>query len=87
MFVQACSLVASNVYRTNDAPYYKRGNKVLLGIVAGNLVLFGFAKGYYIFKNRSRARIWDAWTHEEKAHYLATTEDKGNKRLNFRFEH
>ena len=70
-----------------DAPHYKRGNKVLLGIVVGNLVLFALAKLYYIIKNRSRARIWDAWTQEEKAHYLATTTDKGNKRLNFRFEH
>lgn len=50
-------------------------------------MLFWINKLYMINKNRSRAKIWDAWTREEKEHYLSTTTDQGNKRLDFRFQH
>jgi hypothetical protein len=29
--------------------------------------------------------VWDSWTDDEKDHYLKTTTDKGNKRLDFQF--
>lgn len=35
----------------------------------------------------SRDKIWKAKTREEKEDYLATTKDKGNRRLDFRFAH
>ncbi|KAG2137400.1 allantoate permease [Suillus bovinus] len=44
-------------------------------------------KAYYIWRNRQRARIWDAMTTQERAHYLSTTKDVGNRRLDFRFAH
>lgn len=87
MFVQASQLIASNIYQPEDKPYYHRGNRVLLGIIAANIVLFGLAKLWYIYRNRSRARIWDSWTNEEKDEYIRTTKDQGNKRLDFRFLH
>jgi len=59
----------------------------LLGIVVGNLVLFLLAKVYYILKNRSRAKVWDSWTFAQKEEYLRTTKDRGNKKLNYRFQH
>ena len=34
-----------------------------------------------------RDKKWDAMTKQEKQHYLETTTDKGNKRLDFRFSH
>ena len=85
MAVQASNIFASQIYRNDDKPYYYRGNKVLLGIVAWNLVLFVAAKVYYVRKNSQRDRIWYSMTREERIDYLATTKDKGNKRLDFRF--
>lgn len=87
MFVQASSLVASNVYQPSDAPYYHKGNRVLLGIIAANIVLFWFAKAWYILRNKQRDKVWDSMTTAEKEHYLSTTKDLGNKRLDFRFLH
>lgn len=49
--------------------------------------MFVFAKVFYVTVNKRRAVIWDAKTKEEKEHYLATTTDEGNKRLDFRFAH
>jgi hypothetical protein len=46
-----------------------------------------FIKVYYVWRNRTRARIWDAMSPEEKDQYLTTTKDEGNKRLDFRFAH
>ncbi|KAL1413584.1 hypothetical protein Q8F55_001358 [Vanrija albida] len=87
MFVQASSLISSNIYQPKDAPFYHKGNRVLLGLVVLNLLLFWLTKGWYIWRNKQRDKIWNAWTHEEKQHYLETTKDEGNKRLDFRFIH
>jgi len=87
MMVQLGNIVSSNVYRTDDAPYYRRGNKVLLGVTAMNIVLYALAKWYYVWKNARREKIWSSWTEEERQRYLETTTDKGNKRLDFRFAH
>ncbi|KAL1406737.1 hypothetical protein Q8F55_006141 [Vanrija albida] len=87
MTVQAGHFISSNIYQPHDAPFYHHGNKVLLGFIAADIVLFWLAKAWYIWRNKSRDKIWNAWTEEEKAHYLATTKDQGNKRLDFRFLH
>jgi hypothetical protein len=44
-------------------------------------------KLYYIQRNKSRDRIWNAMSAEEKVSYIATTKDEGAKRLDFRFAH
>ncbi|KAI0547943.1 major facilitator superfamily domain-containing protein [Xylaria curta] len=85
MFLQAGVVISSNIYRADDAPLYRRGNSILLGILGLNLVLYAVAKGYYVWRNRSRARKWDRMTPEEKLVYLSDHQDKGNKRLDFRF--
>lgn len=87
MCVQASSIIGSQIYRNDDKPLYRRGNKVLLAICAYNFVLFIGAKLFYANVNRQRERKWNAMTSEEKDHYLQTTTDKGNKRLDFRFAH
>ncbi|KAK6070704.1 phthalate transporter [Seiridium cupressi] len=87
MFVQAGGIIASNIYRSDDAPLYRRGNKVLIGILAGNIVLYLLTKTYYVWRNKSRSAKWDAMTDQERLHYLNTTRDEGNKRLDFRFQH
>ncbi|KAI0535385.1 major facilitator superfamily domain-containing protein [Xylaria digitata] len=85
MFLQAGVVISSNIYRADDAPLYRRGNSILLGILSLNLVLYVIAKSYYIWGNRSRARKWDRMTPEEQLVYLSDHQDKGNKRLDFRF--
>lgn len=49
--------------------------------------MFVFAKCFYVTVNKSRAKVWEAMSREEKEHYLSTTKDEGNKRLDFRFAH
>ncbi|SPQ23953.1 ded6497c-cd84-47d5-ade6-ef1b83b860a6 [Thermothielavioides terrestris] len=87
MFVQASAIIASNIYTSDDAPLYRRGNRELLGILCMNIVLYGLVKAYYVFRNKQRDRKWNAMSPEERLHYLATTKDQGNKRLDFRFQH
>lgn len=60
---------------------------MLLSFVAWNVVMTIFIKIYYIRRNKSRDRIWNAMSPEERDHYLRTTKDEGNKRLDFRFAH
>jgi len=87
MMVQLGNIVSSNIYRTDDAPYYRRGNEVLIAIACMNIALYALAKIYYIYKNKRRAAIWDSWNEDQKKEYLTTTKDRGNKRLDFRFAH
>lgn len=87
MFVQASGIIASNIYRKDDAPRYKRGNGVLVGLVSSNIGLYLLTKTYYVWRNKSRAKKWNAMSEDEKLVYLATTTDEGNKRLDFRFAH
>ncbi|KAI0003513.1 MFS general substrate transporter [Xylariaceae sp. FL0662B] len=87
MFVQAGGIISSNIYRADDAPLYRRGNRQLLAILATNIVLYCLTKAYYVLRNRRRDRKWNAMTEEEKLKYLSTTTEEGSKRLDFRFEH
>jgi hypothetical protein len=87
MCVQASSIISSNVYRDDDKPLYRRGNKVLIAICAYNFALFIGAKVYYVSVNKKRERIWSSMSKDEKETYLQTTKDEGNKRLDFRFAH
>ncbi|KAL9037452.1 MAG: hypothetical protein Q9214_005701 [Letrouitia sp. 1 TL-2023] len=52
MSVQASNIVGSNIYRNDDKPLYRRGNKVLIAICCHNMVLFVGAKVFYMWKNR-----------------------------------
>lgn len=72
---------------TDDSPLYRRGNKQLLALCCMNLVLYPLMKAYYVFRNKQRDKKWDALSEEQRLEYLATTTDKGNKRLDFRFAH
>ncbi len=69
----------------DDRPRYRRGNRVLVSICALNVGIYVFAKVYYVVRNKRRERVWNAMTEVQRAEYLATTTDKGNKRLDFRF--
>ena len=85
MFLQAGVIISSNIYRADDSPLYRRGNSILLGLLALNLVLYVIAKSYYLWRNRVKEYKWSSLTPEEKLVYLADHQDQGNKRLDFRF--
>lgn len=87
MTVQAGSIISQNIYREDDKPLYRRGNKVLIAICVYNFALFIGAKIFYMAVNKKREAVWSSMSLEDKETYLATTKDKGNKRLDFRFAH
>jgi hypothetical protein len=66
---------------------YRKGNKIILGVIAWNFTLIIGIKLYYKWRNARRDKIWNAMSQDERDHYLETTTDKGNKRLDFRFAH
>lgn len=85
MAVQLSVIISSNIYRNDDKPEYRRGNRVLVAITCLNVVLYLFAKAYYTWKNRSRDKAWNAMSAEDRLNYLDTTTDQGNKKLDYRF--
>ncbi|KAF2487522.1 major facilitator superfamily domain-containing protein [Neohortaea acidophila] len=87
MCVQAGNIIASNIYRTSDAPKYHKGNDILIALNFASIALFVLTKYYYKRKNTLRERKWAAMTPEERETYLNETKDEGNKRLDFRFAH
>ena len=64
MCVQLGSIISANIYRDDDKPLYKRGNRVLVGINVLVIFLFLFTKAYYVVKNKIRDKKWNAMTPE-----------------------
>ncbi|KAH9884057.1 MFS general substrate transporter [Xylariomycetidae sp. FL2044] len=87
MFVQSGNIISSNIYRDDDQPLYKRGNRVLLGIAVWNIALAYLVKGFYIWRNRVRDRKWNSMSAREQELYVLTTKDEGMQRLDFHFVH
>ncbi|GAA5869739.1 hypothetical protein JCM3774_003837 [Rhodotorula dairenensis] len=86
MAVQTSSIIGANIYQASDAPRYKKGNSILLGITALNLLVIYPGVGfYYRWRNAQKSKKWNALSTEGKRDYLATTKDEGCKRLDFRF--
>lgn len=87
IFVQLGNIAANNIYRKDDAPLYKRGNTNLFICSVAVVPLLLLVKAYYVWRNKSRDDIWNSMTAEQQEEYVKTTTDKGNKRLDFRFDH
>ncbi|KAL4959714.1 putative transporter [Aspergillus stella-maris] len=85
MMVQVSNIIGNNIYREDDKPHYRVGNRVLIALAAWSLALFIGSRYYYVWRNKKRAEIWDKMSSEERTAYLAANADKGNKRLDFRF--
>ncbi|KAI0937175.1 hypothetical protein AcV5_005134 [Taiwanofungus camphoratus] len=85
MFVQAGGIISANIYRSDDAPLYKRGNMQLMAITVMNIVLYVLTYFFYRLINKRRDAKWSAMTPKEQQEYLDTTTDQGNQKLNFRF--
>lgn len=81
------SIIAQNVFREDDRPLYRRGLLQLWFITLATIPLLLLTKFYYVWRNKSKAKIWDQMSEDERAEYIRTTTDDGNKRLDFRFAH
>lgn len=46
------NVFGSQIYRDDDKPLYRKGNKILIGICFYNIFLFIGAKVFYSMKNR-----------------------------------
>ncbi|KAL4727189.1 hypothetical protein ACLX1H_006090 [Fusarium chlamydosporum] len=87
MTVQSGNIAASNIFREDDQPLYRRGNRVILYITSANIVLFYLVKWFYIWRNQVREKRWNALTREQQQDYLLNTTDEGQQRMDFRFAH
>lgn len=86
IMIQLSGIASSNIYRSDDKPLYRRGNRQLIAINVATIVMYALAKFYYVSRNRWKKAQWDKMTAQEKAAYLETTTDEGNKRLDFYFD-
>lgn len=86
IMIQLSGIASSNIYREDDKPLYHRGNKQLIAINVACIAANALAKVYYEYRNKTNRAKWTAMSKEEQQHYLDTTEDKGNKRLDFVFQ-
>lgn len=84
--IQLSGIASSNIYRSDDSPLYHRGNKQLIAINVATIVVYALAKTYYEARNRWKKARWEKLSPEEKANYLETTTDLGNKRLDFQLD-
>ncbi|KAI0756304.1 MFS general substrate transporter [Daedaleopsis nitida] len=85
MCYQADGMISANIYRNDDKPLYKRGNRALIIICAANIAFYAFTYVFYKRINEIRDKKWISWTAEEQQEYLNTTKDEGNSKMNFRF--
>ncbi|KAF2624177.1 hypothetical protein BU25DRAFT_461362 [Macroventuria anomochaeta] len=76
MTVQASSIFSQNIYREDDKPLYRWGNKVLIAVCAYNFALLIGAKVFYVTINKRREAVWSSMSREDKNTYLDTTKDE-----------
>jgi hypothetical protein len=84
------NVIDSQICRTDDAPYYYRGNKALISICALTLVVLLLQGTWLAMLNKREQKIWAEMTIDEKAQYQADIEARErdrNRRLKLRFEH
>ncbi|KAH7014502.1 major facilitator superfamily domain-containing protein [Microdochium trichocladiopsis] len=90
MMVQLGNVISNNIYVEADKPLYRKGNTNLLAINILAILLFLFAKAYYVWENRRRDRKWAAMTEEERREYYRDADKvrgQATNRLDFRFAH
>lgn len=90
VIVQIGSLIGSQIYRADDAPFYHRGNKILISFCVAALVVMVAQSWFLRTLNQRKERVWKGMTEEGRAQYQADTqarEKDGNKRLDFKFRY
>lgn len=75
----------SQIYQTNDAPRYHKGNWINIGLQIAAVFLFLSLRFRYAITNSVRAKKWNNMTDDEKKTYNETTKNLGSDRLDFQF--
>ncbi|KAF7721586.1 hypothetical protein EC973_004457 [Apophysomyces ossiformis] len=75
----------SQIYQDSDAPRYRTGNWINIGLTIATIFLFLFQRFRYSLTNVWREKKWNNMSDEERKRYLQTTKDVGSNRLDFRF--
>ncbi|KAK9243411.1 major facilitator superfamily domain-containing protein [Lipomyces tetrasporus] len=55
--VQCGNILAANVYRESDTPYYHRGNGILIGLNVLSMAIILAIRQYYVVENRRRDKL------------------------------
>lgn len=90
VIVQIGSLIGSQIYRSDDAPYYYRGNKVLISIAGLSLLTFLVQRQWLIHLNKKKEQEWERLSVQERLTYQneqGEREVDGNRRFDFRFKY
>lgn len=86
MMVQCGNIISANIYREEDKPLYRRGNRNLIIINVVSILWFLFTKAYYVWKNKTRDRKWKAMSHNVSFRspcYSRKTADRMQERINY----
>ncbi|PBK68430.1 MFS general substrate transporter [Armillaria solidipes] len=75
----------SQIYQSNDAPDYKRGNTINICFAGIAVILWFVQKYYYRYRNVRNARLYAELSEQEKAEENARVAESGNRGLTFRF--
>ncbi|GAA6040653.1 hypothetical protein JCM8097_008088 [Rhodosporidiobolus ruineniae] len=79
------SIASANIYREDDKPEYRRGNRQLVIICVVAILQAPLCALYYRVRNRIKAKQFAALSEEEQEAYSSTTTTVGAKRLDFTF--
>ncbi|KAF9883347.1 hypothetical protein FE257_003563 [Aspergillus nanangensis] len=66
MCYQIGSIIAVNIYREEDKPYYYTANKAMIGLCSANIALFVAMKMFFIWRNKLHKARYDALPPAEK---------------------
>ena len=64
--VQVGNVASNFIYRADDAPLYRRGNRNLVIVNVLVIMFFLFTKAYYVLRNKYQDRKWNAMTQEAR---------------------
>ncbi|PBK88162.1 MFS general substrate transporter [Armillaria gallica] len=76
---------AKEIYQSDDAPDYKRGNTINICFAGVAVILWFVQKYYYRYRNTLNVRLYAELTEQEKAEETDKAEERGNRGLTFRF--
>ncbi|ORX34072.1 MFS general substrate transporter [Kockovaella imperatae] len=78
---------ASQIYRADDSPQYKRGNDINIAFCGAAIILWILIKLDYKRTNRKRVQRWQSLPPMEKQEVAQRAELEGSRSLLFKFVH